>query len=164
LDAAVGDLANLVTVELGPLGPVVLIEEVDDEDGIDEVDESVAHVTVVLEVNGKVEEVVVVLLGAIDGLKQHLLGVLVRDVLDHDRRPVVRAVQDTVDVQGELVLLPGPSLLHELRLWLRISLVSAHVDEPKAVHRAASALLVELLVLLEEYEGLDLIAHKLVLP
>ena len=86
LDAAVGDLANLVTVELGPLGPVVLIEEVDDEDGIDEVDESVAHVTVVLEVNGKVEEVVVVLLGAIDGLKQHLLGVLVRDVLDHDRR------------------------------------------------------------------------------
>jgi len=51
LDTTVSNLADFITVKLGPLGSIVLIEEVDNKYGINEVDKRIAHVAVVFEVN-----------------------------------------------------------------------------------------------------------------
>lgn len=104
LDTAIRDFADLVAVELRPLGSIIFIEEVYDEDGIDEVDECVSHIAVILEINRQVEEVIVVLLRTVNCLQEHLLSVLVRNVLDHDGRSVIKAIQDVLDVQRELQL------------------------------------------------------------
>ena len=53
------------------------------------VEESVAHVALVLEVDRQVEEVVLALELLVYGSEQHLLRVLVGDVLDHERGALV---------------------------------------------------------------------------
>lgn len=144
LDTAVGDLAYLVTVELGPLGSIVLVEEVHNENGVNEIDESVAHVAVVLEVDREIEEVVVALLRSVYGLQEHLLSVLVGNVLYHDGCAIVLSIKNVVDIQSELqfpvrladrIVLPRLLLIrNNSLLWLVV------VDHHEVVvHRLGTA-------------------------
>ena len=55
------------------------------------VEEGVSHIALVLEVDGKVEEVILALELLINGRQQHLLRVLVGDVLHHKCGPLVLA-------------------------------------------------------------------------
>lgn len=145
-----------------PLRAIVLIKEIHDEYRVNEVDEGVAHVAVVLEVNRQVEEVVVVALAPINRLQQHLLRVLVRDVLDHDRSPLVLPTQDAVNIEHELVLFAYWLVwLHECCL-LHCSRVVPHAHEAKVADRAADAWYIAemgLRVLLQEHGWLDLVSH-----
>ena len=170
MNTTIGDLANLVAIELSPLGPIILVEEVDDEDGINEVYKGITHVAVILEVNWQIEEVVVALLGSIDRLQKHLLGVLVRDVLNHDSGSIIMAIQNVVDVQSELhfsALLIGRVVLPRLLLIGDNSLLRlVEVDHHEVVvHRLGttwrSLLELLLLLLLEKDERLDLVSHYL---
>ena len=89
LDAGVADVAHFLAVEPLPLALVEPLGEGQDVLGLHHVDEGVPHVALVLEVDGQVEEVVQPVELLVDGLQQHLLGVLVGDVLDHQRGPAV---------------------------------------------------------------------------
>ena len=66
---------------------------------MDKVNKRVPHVAVVFEINGKVEEVIVVLLRPVDCLQQHLLSVLVGDVFNHYCRAAVQAIEYIIYVQ-----------------------------------------------------------------
>ena len=68
---------------------VELAEEGNDAAVVHKVNERVAHVALVLEVDGQVEEVVRPSVGSVDLLEKHRLRVLVGDVADHDRRALV---------------------------------------------------------------------------
>ena len=56
---------------------------------MDEVDEGITHVAVVSIVDRQVEEVVSSAVVLVDGVKKHLLIVLVRNVPDHERSLVL---------------------------------------------------------------------------
>ena len=55
------------------------------------VKEGVSHIALILEVDGKVEEVILALKLLIDGRQQHLLCILVGNVLHHECGPLVLA-------------------------------------------------------------------------
>jgi len=84
LDPGVLDAADLLTVEDGPL---LLVEPLIERLyvlQILEVDERVAHVAVVLEIDGQVEEIVGIVEVCVDSLQHQLLGVLVGYIADHE--------------------------------------------------------------------------------
>ena len=110
LDSAVGDFANLFRVEALPRLSVEVFVERKDENWIYEVDECIAHVAVVLEVDRQVEEVVALGVLPVDLLEEHLLGIFVRDVFDHDSGAAVFAAQDGVQVKDESVGASGGCL------------------------------------------------------
>ena len=85
LDTSIADVADLFAVEFLPFLAVELLNERNDVLWPHHIDESVAHIALVLEVNGQVEEVVASAELFINGGEQHLLCVLVGDVLDHQR-------------------------------------------------------------------------------
>lgn len=89
MDTRVGQLTDLLTIEAVPPPSAKLLVEVYDELSVDEVDKSVAHVAGVVLVNGQVEKVDLHFVVAPDLLVKHLLGILVRDVPDHEGRPSV---------------------------------------------------------------------------
>ena len=91
LNAGVADVADLLTVELLPLLIVEALGDGYDEVWADNVDEGVANIALVLEVDGQVEEVEHAGEALIDCSQQHLLIVLVGDVLDHQCGPWVLA-------------------------------------------------------------------------
>mmetsp|Transcript_950 Transcript_950/g.2806 ORF Transcript_950/g.2806 Transcript_950/m.2806 type:complete len:250 (-) Transcript_950:1429-2178(-) len=78
------------------------------------VDESIPHIALVLEVDRQVEEVEREWIHPGEPLLQkrqkHLLGILVRDVLDHERCALVFAHRDLVQVQPVHPILLGPAL------------------------------------------------------
>lgn len=84
----------LLGVKVFPTLRVELAEEGDDAAVVHEVDERVAHVALVLEVDGQVEKVVGAPVGGVYLLEEHRLRVLVRDVPDHDRRALVHSLGD----------------------------------------------------------------------
>ena len=83
LDTSIADVADLLAVELFPLFAVKFLDEGNDVRWPHHVDESIAHIALVLEVNGQVEEVVGATELLINGGQEHLLCVLVGDILDH---------------------------------------------------------------------------------
>ena len=58
LDACIRDRANLLAVEVVPATAVILAHEWYNGAELDEIDERIAHIALVLEVDGEVEEVV----------------------------------------------------------------------------------------------------------
>ena len=82
LNARKGNCAYLLRVERLPALPVELHHEGRNEFGVQKVDEAVTHVAAVLEVNGKVEEVICALMVHIHLFQQHLLIVLVGNIPD----------------------------------------------------------------------------------
>ena len=95
LDARIADVADLLAIELLPLLAVKLLNERDDVLRPHHVDESVSHIALVLEVDWQVEEVVGAAELFIDGSEQHLLCVLVGDVLDHEGGTLVITCRPT---------------------------------------------------------------------
>lgn len=91
LDTGIADIANLLAVELLPLLAVELLDEWDDVGRPHHVDKSIAHIAFVLEIDGQVEKVVGAAKLFIDGGEQHLLRVLVGNVLDHQGCALVLA-------------------------------------------------------------------------
>jgi len=67
LNSAIGDFANFIAIELSPLCAIVLMKEVNNKDRVNEVYKSITHITVVLEINWKVEEIIIVSLTTING-------------------------------------------------------------------------------------------------
>ena len=91
LDTGIADVANLLAVELLPFLAVKLLDQRNDVLRPHHVDESITHIALVLEVNWQVEEVVAAPELFINGGEQHLLCVLVGNVLDHQRCAFVLA-------------------------------------------------------------------------
>jgi hypothetical protein len=89
LDPPICDLTDLLRVE--PLPPLGIEDLVDlkDKNWIHKVNEGIAHVALVLEVDRQVEEVIGAFVGLVDLLEEHLLGVFVRDILNHNRGSLV---------------------------------------------------------------------------
>lgn len=83
LNTGIADVADLLAIELLPFLAVKFLDERNDVRWPHHVDESIAYIALVLEVNGQVEEVVGAAELLINGGQEHLLGVLVGDVLDH---------------------------------------------------------------------------------
>jgi hypothetical protein len=77
-------------------------EEVKNVNRVDEVDESIPHVASVLEVDGEVEKVILVLGVPVDSLQQHFLGVFIRDVSDHNRSSQVIPRGNALEVEVEV--------------------------------------------------------------
>lgn len=119
LDTRVGDLALLLRVELLPFLVVELLIERNQRLAVHEVNKSIAHVALVLEVDGEIEEVVGALVPLVNGSKEHLLAVLVRDVLNHQRGTLVGPVADAVDVENVLGLVLLLGLLGVVIIILR---------------------------------------------
>ena len=67
-----------------------------------------------LRVDREVEEVVEASVALVDLADQHLLVVLVRDVLDHQRSARVLTIHDLVQVQPEPLLFSTKSLILSL--------------------------------------------------
>ncbi len=65
------------------------MDEGDDVMWANHVDEGVAHIAFILEINRQVEEVIGPTEFLINGCQQHLLRVLIGDVLDHQRCTLV---------------------------------------------------------------------------
>lgn len=88
---------------------------------LDKIDKGIAHIALVLEVDGEVEEVVRALVALVDGSQQHALAVLVGDVLDHQRCPLVCPRSHTVNMEyilGFVFLLSFLALLGVVRVGL----------------------------------------------
>lgn len=89
LDARVGQLTYFLAVETIPPAAVELFVEFEDEFGVDEVCEGVAYVAGVVVVYRQVQEIYVETMVFTDLLEEHVLGVLVGDVADHQSGPTV---------------------------------------------------------------------------
>lgn len=83
LNSCIGDFAHFLAVEFLPLLVVEILIERCNSVRVHEIDESITNVAFVLEVNGKIEEIVSSLILAVDGGEEHLLIVFVGNVLDH---------------------------------------------------------------------------------
>ena len=66
---------------------------------MDEVDEGVSYVAPILVINRQVEEVISAFLGLVHSAYKHGLGVLVRDILNHDGRPCVFIRENLFNIQ-----------------------------------------------------------------
>ena len=103
LNLAICDLTNFVTIETLPALSIELLVEIYDENCIYEVDKRIAHVTFVPIVDWQIEEVILVLLFAIEGLQEHLLSILVWNIFDHNSSSLVLARDNFRNIKSELV-------------------------------------------------------------
>ncbi len=83
LESCIGDLANLLWVKVLPLLTVESFVESNHILTLFEVDEGIADIALVLEVDWKVEIIVHTFVSKLNSLFEHLLWILVWDVLDH---------------------------------------------------------------------------------
>lgn len=124
LDPAKSDLANLLRVEVLPRLIVHVLKKRHDVDWIHEIDESVADVAIVVQIKRKVEEVVRSLVQPVDALQEHLLGVLVRNMTNHNRGAPVLAAEQSLKIYRELWV--ASALLHVVLLVGIGGVVSSH--------------------------------------
>ena len=89
LDATVGQLADLLRIEALPILTIQVLVQRNNINWVTHVDEGIADVTVVLQVNRKIEEIVTTCMFRVDSLQQHFLCVLVGDILDHYSRTLI---------------------------------------------------------------------------
>ena len=81
--------------------PIQILIQAHNKHRVTHIDESVAHITIVLQVNWQVEEVVAAGVRLINPIQQHLLGILVWDILDHYCGALVMSVDYLSEVQME---------------------------------------------------------------
>lgn len=110
LDAPVGNLADFLRVEGLPRLVVQVLIEGHDVDGVNEVDEGVTNVATIVQVQRQVKEVVAAFVVPVDALQEHVLGVLVGDVSDHDSGSRILTAKDAIQVNLELRVSILPSL------------------------------------------------------
>ena len=89
LDATVGQLADLLRIEALPILTIQVLVQRNNINWVTHVDEGIADVTVVLQVNRKIEKIVTTCMFRVDSLQQHFLCVLVGDILDHYSRTLI---------------------------------------------------------------------------
>lgn len=168
LDSTVCDLANLLGVEGLPSLAVHVLEEGYDVDWVDKVDEGVADVAAVVHVHGQVEEVVLALMESVDSLEEHILGVLVGDITNHDGCARVLTGEDLLKVNGELrvgVLAARGGTLRASSWYIaghksvgvvgHVAIERLHVAQELALHGSEASLIA--VVLRRHIEGLRLL-------
>jgi hypothetical protein len=89
LDATVGQLTDLLRIEALPILTIQVLVQRNNINWVTHVDEGIADVTVVLQVNRKIEKIVTTCMFRVDSLQQHFLCVLVGDILDHYSRTLI---------------------------------------------------------------------------
>lgn len=94
LDATVGQLTDLLRIEALPILTIQVLVQRNNINWVTHVDEGIADVTVVLQVNRKIEEIVTTCMFRVDSLQQHFLCVLVGDILDHYSRTLIMPLND----------------------------------------------------------------------
>ena len=104
LDSAVAYFTDFVRIETLPSFTVKLLKKVNNVYGVDEIDEGVAHIASVFEIDGQVEEVILIILFSVECIKKHLLRILVRNILDHHGGSTVFVVYYPLDIQVEVRL------------------------------------------------------------
>ena len=105
MDSSIGDFADFLGVESLPRLSIEVLIKWYDKEWIDKVDKGISNVAVVLQVNGKVEKVVFAAVVLVNLLQEHLLGVLVGDVSDHDGRARVFASQNSIKINLESIII-----------------------------------------------------------
>lgn len=105
LNAAVGQLADLLRVESFPGLSMQVLVESNHKNGVTHIDEGVTNVAVILQIDWQVKEVVPTLVLHVNALQKHLLRVLVRYVLNHHRCTLVVSVHNQLEIQAERPLL-----------------------------------------------------------
>lgn len=98
-------MADFLRVESFPRLPIQVFVKWYDKEWIDKVDKGISYVAVVLQIYGKVEEVVFAAVVLVNLLKEHLLGVLVGDVSDHDGRARVFASQNAIKINLKSIII-----------------------------------------------------------
>lgn len=98
LYTCIGYVGDFLRVELLPTLVVKVLEQWDDMLWCDEIDESIANVALILEVDGQVKKVITSLDNLINRRKQHLLCVLVWNVLDHQSGAFVQSSIHFLDI------------------------------------------------------------------
>jgi hypothetical protein len=83
---------------------VELLYERNDEARLKKVDEAVPHVTLVLEIDRQVEEIVRSFMSHVHLVKQHHLVVLVWNIPHHDSRTRLFAILQSFYIQSELLV------------------------------------------------------------
>ena len=98
LNTRVSNLTYLPAVEVRPPSSIELLVKLENPQGVRQIHERITNVAFVLEVNRQVEEIIFAFKLRVNLLQEHLLGVLVRDVLNHDCGAIVFASQDLLEV------------------------------------------------------------------
>ena len=78
-----------------------VLEESDHKNRVAHINEGIANIAIVLQVDWQVEKVIATLVLGVNTFEKHLLGVLVRNVLDHYRGAQVVSLHYLLQVQLE---------------------------------------------------------------
>lgn len=124
LDSGVRYFANFLRIEFGPSLSVKSFEEGFDERRMDHVDECIAYIASVLEVNRKIEEIVLVEMSFVQQVHDHFLCVLVWNIFDHKSRSLVSVVLQVLQINCKTVLL----VRNKISLLLSASQSTLHVS------------------------------------
>ena len=103
LNLAISNLTNFVAIETLPALSIELLKELDNENRINKVDKRIAHVAFISVVDWQIEEVILVLLFAIQGLQEHRLSILIRNIFDHNGCSLILAGYNFSNIKTELV-------------------------------------------------------------
>jgi len=107
LNSSIGDVANLFTVKLFPFLVVKLLNKWNNTLWVDEIDKCIANIALILEINWEVEEIITCLEFNIYCFQQHLLSILVGNVLYHESCSLVNSTTYFLQVKFELFLFLG---------------------------------------------------------
>lgn len=97
LKSSVFQIANLHRIKISPTLTVKLVVKFLNEARIPEINERITDVALILEIDGQIEEVVVVHVILVDFLKQKLLRVFVRNIPDHNGGPGILSGLQGID-------------------------------------------------------------------
>ena len=84
--------------------PIQIFIQAHHKHWVSHIDECVAHITIVLQVDWQVEEIVAASVRLINPIQQPLLGILIWNILDHYCRALVMSVDNLSEVQMERLL------------------------------------------------------------
>ena len=111
LDSSKRNLADLFRIEVLPRLVVHVLKEWNDIHWINKVDESVPDIAAIVEVKRQVEEVISALVMSVNALQEHILGILVRNMANHNRCASILTTEKSVQVHGELRIAAGRGAL-----------------------------------------------------
>jgi hypothetical protein len=89
LNAGVGQLTYFLTIKLIPFFSIELQIEILNKLIMNKVDKSISNITAVGKVNGQVQKIKLVLIILVYLFFQHLLGVFIGNMTNHERSPTV---------------------------------------------------------------------------
>ena len=100
LESSVSDFTNLFRIEKLPSFTVESVVKTLQSLTVLEVDECITHIALVLEIDWQIKEIVFLVVSFLYCVSQHLLGVLVRNILNHERSSSI--LKDLVRIDREL--------------------------------------------------------------